>query len=87
MAIIANFAVLFEPSSRILDYIIFTLPRTIEGGWDLLEKLNVVKQFNGGIKLIFSISIAVAILLKQNGEENFPKSYSRMIEFIYGKSL
>jgi len=84
---LSNFSILFEDSSRVLDFTLFTLPRSVEGFWNLFEKLGYVKSFKFGGDLIFSLSVAVAMLLYKIYPQDFPKSYSRLIDFIYGSNI
>jgi hypothetical protein len=87
MILLSNFAVIFENSSRVTDYTIFTLPRSIEGCWDLLVKLNIVESIPNGSNLVFAISIATGLLLYKKHKTDLPKSYSRLLEYIYGKNI
>jgi hypothetical protein len=84
---LSNFSVLFEDSSRVLDYTLFTLPRSVEGFWNLFEKLGYVKFFKFGGDLVFSLSVAVAMLLYKVYPNDIPKSYGRMISYIYGENI
>jgi len=79
--------VLFEDSSRVLDYTLFNLPRAVDGLWNMFEKLGYVKSFKFGGDLIFAISSAVGIMLYKNYPEDIPKSYARLINYIYGKNV
>lgn len=87
MAVLSNFAVLIEDSHRVMDYTIFTLPRTIEGLWDLLAKKNLVPHLSKGLELFFGISVGAAILLKKKYGDQVTKNHSRIVDFIYGKEL
>ncbi len=84
---LSNFSVLFEDSSRVLDYTLFTLPRSVEGFWNLLEKLGYVKSFKYGSDFLFAFSIAVAMLLYKIYPDDVPKSYTRLISYIYGQKI
>jgi hypothetical protein len=88
MAFVYNFSIFFEPSSRISDYIIFSLPRTIEGLWDLFEKLGFVKSLPYASNLIFAFSIALGLYLKQTDKDDtMPNSYKRSLNYIFGDVL
>jgi hypothetical protein len=83
--IVGTLAIFFDTSHRIADYIIFSLPRTIEGMWDLFEKLDIVKPIPLASQLIFALSIAVAVYLKkkEGDSEIMPKSYVRGLKYIF----
>jgi hypothetical protein len=87
MVTIANFSIFFENSSRISEYAIFTYARSIEGLWDMLEKLNLVKSIKIGKQLIFAVSIAIILLLYKNKKDILPPSYKGMIEVIFGNDI
>jgi hypothetical protein len=87
MAALANFGVLWDTSSRIVDYVIFSMPRTVEGSWDLLEKLHLVKSIPHGARIIFALSVAIAITLAKIDNKNIPKNYTRFLDLVYGKNL
>jgi len=78
-----TFAVLLETSSRVMTFIIFTLPRTLEGMWDLMNKLGFPIKFDESVSLIFAFAIASALLMKKKYEKEFPSSYSKLLKYIY----
>jgi hypothetical protein len=69
------------------EYIIFTYPRSIEGLWDLLEKLNIVKSIPYGRQLIFALSIGTALVIYKNKKEEMPNSYRNFIQIVFGKNF
>lgn len=87
VGILTNFSILFENSSRSLEYIIFTYPKTIAGYWDLLKKLNLVKSIPFGTELILSLSVAIFLILYKNNKKSVPSSYSNFVELIFGKEI
>ena len=64
-------------------FILFTLPRTIEGIWDLFNKLGFPITYDSSIKFIFSLFVGISLLLKKNHFEEFPTSYKKIMEFVY----
>jgi hypothetical protein len=83
MAFISNFCVFFETSPRVMDVIIFTLPRSIEGLWDLILKLGWVKPIPFGLNTVFALSLAMAMALYKSDKDNIHSSYSRIIDFVF----
>ncbi len=81
----ACFPVLFEPKSRIREYVIFMLPRAMEGVWELLTVLKYVKSVPQAQNLIFAISIGLALYLRKFHDNIFPSSYSKIVDYVYGK--
>ena len=87
MLLFSGLASVFENSSRVMEYCIFTYPRSIEGLWDLLEKLKYVKAIPQGIQLIYALSIALALIIYKNKKEEMPLSYQKFINLTFGKNL
>ena len=56
---------LVESTHRMVEYNVFTIPRVIEGLWDLLTKLKIVNNIPYGDKLIFAVSMAMLINMKR----------------------
>jgi len=78
-----TFAVLFEKSPRVMTFIIFALPRTLEGIWDLIHKLGFPLKFDDSANFIFALAIAAVLLMWKKYEKDFPTSYSKFLKFIY----
>jgi len=76
--------VLFEPKSRIREYVIFMLPRAMEGIWELLDKLDYVKSIPQAQNLIFSFSLGFSLYLRKFYSDVFPTSYSNLVDFVFG---
>jgi len=87
MILFSGLSSLFENGSRITEYCIFTYPRAIEGLWDLLEKLNLVKSLPYARQLIFAVSLGAALVLYKNNKEEMPLSYQNFIHLVFGKKL
>ncbi len=87
MIFVSSFSSFFENSSRITDYTIFTLPRSIEGLWDLLEKLKLVKSLPYAREFIFALSMSIALVIYKNKKEDIPVSYKNLIHLVFGKNL
>lgn len=76
---------LLENTKRIEDYAIFTIPRVIEGFFDLFSKLGMIKPIKFSSEIIFAISIAIFLYLRNYYEELIPSSYLKTLNFIFGK--
>ena len=87
LIIVSGFSSFFESSSRITEYTIFTYPRIVEGLWDTLEKLNLVKAIPFARQLIFALSVATALVIYKNKKEEMPNSYQKFINMVFGKNL
>ena len=85
--LLGNFSVLFESSSRVTEYAIFTYPRSLEGLWDLLEKLKLVKSIPYGREILYGLSIATALVLYKRHKDEMPHSYQSLIKFIFGINI
>jgi len=66
MAIFATLPVLMENVSRVESYSVFTIPKVLEGLWDLLQKLGYVKNIPYSLPVLFAISMASLLVLKKN---------------------
>jgi len=86
LTLVPSIGILFEESSRVVEYTIFTYPRVIEGIWDLLIKLNFVKSLPFGRELIFAFSIAIFLILVKNKKDEVPSSYKSIFYLIFGKN-
>jgi len=78
-----TFGVLCEKSYRIMNFIIFALPRIIEGLWDFFNKLGFPLKFDDCINVIFSLSMASILLLWNKYKKDFPNSYERYLKMVY----
>lgn len=80
---IPSFAVLLEKSPRVMTFIIFTLPRTLEGVWDLMHKLGFPLKFDDSVNVVFALAMAAVLLMWKKYEKDFPSSYLKFLKFIY----
>ena len=76
---------LLENTKRIEDYAIFTIPRVIEGLFDLFSKLGMIKPIKYSSEVIFAISIAIFLYLRNYYEDLIPSSYLKILNFIFDK--
>jgi hypothetical protein len=84
-SIIATLPVNFENIKRIDDYSIFTIPRVLEGMFDLLEKLGYVKPVKGSLYILFAISMAGLLVMREHYSASMAKSYKGQLEFFFQK--
>lgn len=80
-SIICAPAVLFDTNDRIKEYTIFTLPKSIESLFDIMLKKGIVKEIPCGLSLLFSLSMAAMIYLKNNNLlfDNFDRMLSYFV--------
>jgi len=77
----------FETTQRLNDYIVFCSPRAIEGLWDLLESLKIVTTIPHSEKLIFVISMTIALYIRKYYSSLVPKNYEKIFSFVFGKNI
>lgn len=70
LSIIAPITVLIEDQRRIVDYTLFVLPRSIEGIFDLLVKLEYLTEVKNGLSFIFALSTTLMYLLNEADDLN-----------------
>ena len=87
MVLFSGLSSVFENSSRIMEYCIFTYPRSIEGLWDLFEKLGYVQPLPQGRQIIFAVSVALALLIYKNKKDDMPNSYQKFISMVFGRNI
>ncbi len=76
---------LLENTKRIEDYAIYTIPKVLEGFFDLFFKLGMIKPIKFSSEIIFAISIAVFLYLRNYHEDLIPSGYLKTLNFIFGK--
>jgi hypothetical protein len=76
---------LVEANERIILYTCFTFPRSLEGTWDLLEKLKYVKNIYNGEKIIFALLIGIICILIKHYNEKIPENYRYFYRVAFGK--
>ena len=77
--------VIFEYTSRMIEYNLFTIPRVIEGFWDLGAKLNIIDKFNNYRVIIFGVFMAIGLYMNKYYVNYFPAKYKSIFNFIFGK--
>lgn len=77
----------FETTQRLNDYITFCTPRAMEGLWDLLESLKIVSSIPHADKLIFVISMTIALYIRKYYSNLVPKNYEKIFTFVFGKKI
>lgn len=80
LSIIAPVTVLIEDQRRIVDYTLFTLPRSLEGLFDLFVKLEYVSEIKNGMSIIFALSTTLMFLL--NEAEDLNDRLNKLFNFI-----
>jgi hypothetical protein len=73
----------FENVKRIDDYTIFTIPRVLEGLFDLLEKLGYVKRVKGGLYFLFAVSMALMLLLREHYSDSMSRAYKGQVGIFF----
>ena len=76
-----------ESTGRMVEYNVFTIPRVLEGLWDLLNKTGLVGNWQYGEKFIFCISMAFLVAIHKYYSDLLPRNYRLVLDFILGKSL
>ena len=83
--LISPLGALLEPSRRINEYSIFTLPNVLEGFFDLFRKLGYIKKpIPYSREIIFALSMAVFLYLRKYYQDFIPNSYLKILNFIFG---
>ncbi len=59
------------------------MPKSIEGLWDLINKLGFPLSYNQCQKFIFALSMGLSLLLMRKYENDIPESYSKLIKMLY----
>lgn len=80
-AVICSLSSFFETKDRIVEYCIFTLPRSLEGLFDLLCKLGYARPIPFGLSFIFAASVTVGVMLRDR--KQLSGNYHRMISLIF----
>ena len=69
-----------------IEYNVFTIPRVLEGCWDLLVKTNKVNPWEHGDKIIFGLSMATLLAIHKYFSDLLPSNYRKVLDFIFGKT-
>ncbi len=79
------FASLFDSNERIIDYACYTFPKAVEGLWDLLVKLKILKEIKNGDRYIFAILIGLTVVFNKYYSDYIPKNYKNIYKLFFGK--
>ena len=77
--------VMFEFTNRIIEYNLFTIPRVIEGFWDLFNKLNYISEFGAYRNVVFGVFMAIGLVLNKYYIEYLPEKYKTAFNLLFGK--
>ncbi len=84
LTLIPSLGIFFEDSNRITEYFIFSIPRAIEGIFDLFFKLGFPIKLDSILNYIFAIFMGLLLLAYKKHPDAIPKSYSKFVKMIYG---
>lgn len=84
LSLIPSLGILFEDRTRITDYFIFSIPRVIEGLWDLFNKLGFPVKIDQMLNLLFAVFMGLTLVAYKKSPEAIPKSYAKFVKMIYG---
>jgi len=75
MGLCCSLSVLIESTDRIKEYSVFILPRIMPGAWDFLKQFTSITDIPYGLNIIFAISIACLINIKENYRDKDNNDY------------
>lgn len=78
---LSSLGCLWEDSSRSMTYALFMYPKSLDGLFDMFNKMNLLPVIPGFIAFLFSITMATGLYLKLDGK--MIESY----EYIFNKVL
>ena len=84
LCVVSCTASLFDSHERIIDNACFTFPKSIEGLWDLLVKLNIFKNIHNGERYLFALLIGVSVVFYKYYSEHIPKNYRNIFKLFFG---
>jgi len=84
LTLIPSLGIFFENKSRVMDYFIFSIPRAIEGIFDMSNKLGFPVKIDEILNFLFAFFMGLTLVAYKNYPEAIPKSYSKFIKMIYG---
>ena len=84
MGLLCGLPVATEHTNRIAEYSIFTYSRVVEGLFDLLFKLEWIKPIPNAEKVIFALSMAAILVIKEYKNEYLTANYVKFLNFIFG---
>ncbi len=73
---------LVENTNRVMDYIMFSLPKSLESNFDLLHKCGYTINIPGKYKVLFAFSVSLAVFLLDSSmlKSNLKAIISQIIE-------
>jgi len=75
----------FEYTHRIIEYNLFTIPRVVEGFWDLGAKLGIINSLDSYNKVIFALFMSAALGLYKYYLEYVDDKYKLLLNFLFGR--
>lgn len=78
--LLSSTSILLESSERVVDYVIFTLPRTLDGFSDLVVKLGYIKSIPKLPQIILSFAIGLGVYL--DNENGLKPGLKKGIDFL-----
>jgi hypothetical protein len=82
-SLLCTLPVNFEDVKRIEEYNLFTIPRVLEGLFDLFEKLGYIRKINGGLYVLFAVSMAILLVLRTHFSKDMPRGFKRQLGYIF----
>jgi len=84
-ASISSLPIVFEYTHRIIEYNLFTIPRVVEGFWDLGAKLGIINSLDSYNKVIFALFMSAALGLYKYYLEYVDDKYKLLLNFLFGR--
>lgn len=79
---LSSLGCLWENSSRSITYALFMYPKSLDGLFDMLNKMNVLPVIPGFIALLFSLTMSTGLYLKLDGK--MIESYDYILNKVLG---
>lgn len=86
MATITSQSIYIEDINRMELYTTFTIPKVLEGLYNLLVKLGYLKEIPYGLSALFAVSMGILVYIRKFHQDKMPSSYLQQIGFLYGNS-
>ena len=83
MAILSSTTVIFEPTSRITEYNIFSLPKAMEGIVHLLEAKGLITRVSNFVGIAFALSMATMVVMRKKYPKQIPPSFKAFLDLIF----
>ena len=83
MSVLCTLFVNLESVHRIEEYTIFTLPRALEGLWDLLVKLGYVRNIKNSMIIMFAVSVGMLMVMRKHYGDLMPMTYKNQLDYIF----